>query len=116
AWHAGTGTQAHHRCARCRGPAGTGCIRIHRIARCRPALAAVSLGRRPSTRGTCAMKRPALLLCLLLSALLPLQAATISRVEPANWWVGMQHHQVELLLYGRDIATLQARVTHPGVR
>lgn len=62
------------------------------------------------------MKRPALLLCLLLSALLPLQAATISRVEPANWWVGMQHSEIELLLYGRDIAALQARTTHPGVR
>jgi len=62
------------------------------------------------------VKRSALLLCLLLSALLPLHAATITRVEPANWWVGMQHRQVELLLYGRDIATLQARTTHPGVR
>ena len=62
------------------------------------------------------MKRPALLLCLLLSALLPLHAATIARVEPANWWVGMRHHQVELLLHGRDIAELQARTTHPGVR
>ena len=61
------------------------------------------------------MKRAAWLLSLLLCAL-PLRAATIDRVEPANWWVGMQHRQVELMLYGRDIAALQARITHPGVR
>jgi glycosidase len=61
------------------------------------------------------MKRAAWLLCLLLCAL-PLHAATIDRVEPANWWVGMQHRQVELMLYGRDIAALQARIAHPGVR
>ena len=54
------------------------------------------------------MKRAAWLLSLLLCAL-PLRAATIDRVEPANWWVGMQHRQVELMLYGRDIAALQAR-------
>ncbi len=26
------------------------------------------------------------------------------RVEPANWWVGMQHHQVEILLHYPDLA------------
>ena len=61
------------------------------------------------------MRRATWLLCLLLCAL-PLHAATIDRVEPANWWVGMQHRQVELMLYGRDIAALQARIAHPGVR
>jgi glycosidase len=62
------------------------------------------------------MKRAALLLCLLLAWLLPAHAATISRVEPANWWVGMKHSQVELMLHGRDLARLQPRISHPGVR
>ena len=57
-----------------------------------------------------------LLLCLLLPVLSPLHAAGIARVEPANWWVGMRHRQVELMLHGRGIATLQARIDHPGVR
>ncbi|MGJ4802969.1 glycoside hydrolase family 13 protein [Luteimonas sp. SDU82] len=56
------------------------------------------------------------LLCLLLTCLLPLHAATVQRVEPENWWVGMQHREVELMLYGEDIAGLQARIAHPGVR
>ena len=62
------------------------------------------------------MRSTVLLLCLLLSVLLPVQAATISRVEPANWWIGMRHHQVELLLHGDDIAALQPRIAHPGLR
>ncbi len=62
------------------------------------------------------MRSTALLLCLLLCVLLPVQAASISRVEPANWWIGMRHHQVELLLYGDDIAALRPRIAHPGVR
>lgn len=61
------------------------------------------------------MTRAVLLLCLLLSSL-PLQAATVARVEPANWWIGMQHRQVELLVYGRDIAALRPRIAHRGVR
>jgi glycosidase len=28
------------------------------------------------------------------------------RMEPPNWWVGMKHSQVEVLLYGKDIANL----------
>ena len=62
------------------------------------------------------MTRSALLLCLLLSCLPPLHAATVERVEPENWWVGMRHRQVELMLHGQDIAALQARIAHPGVR
>lgn len=66
--------------------------------------------------GTHATRPVALLACLLLAWLAPLHAATLSRVEPANWWVGMRHAEVELMLHGRDIAALQARIRHPGVR
>ncbi|HRN62970.1 MAG TPA: glycoside hydrolase family 13 protein [Luteimonas sp.] len=62
------------------------------------------------------MTRPTLLLCLLLSIVLPTQAATIERIEPANWWTGMRHHEVELMVHGDGIATLQPRLSHPGVR
>lgn len=30
---------------------------------------------------------------------------SISRVEPPNWWVGMEYNTLELLVYGQDIAT-----------
>ena len=42
-------------------------------------------------------------------------AAEIERVEPPNWWVGFQHPQLELLVYGEDAGTLSPSVDWPGV-
>lgn len=42
-------------------------------------------------------------------------AQTLSRVEPENWWVGMQEPTVQLLVQGERIAELQPRLQHPGV-
>lgn len=61
------------------------------------------------------MPRLALLLCLLLCSL-SAHAATIERIEPANWWVGMRHHQVELMVHGERIGALSPRLSQPGVR
>jgi glycosidase len=33
-----------------------------------------------------------------------LTAQTIERIEPPFWWVGMEHAQVEIMLYGNNIA------------
>ena len=32
------------------------------------------------------------------------QKINLSHVEPSNWWVGMKHHQVQVLLHGPQIA------------
>jgi hypothetical protein len=37
------------------------------------------------------------------------------RVEPANWWVGMQAPQLQLLVYGKDIAAATPQLNYPGV-
>ncbi|MFP4092321.1 MAG: cyclomaltodextrinase N-terminal domain-containing protein [Cyclobacteriaceae bacterium] len=31
---------------------------------------------------------------------------SISRVEPANWWTGMRHSSIQLLVYGDNISKL----------
>lgn len=56
-----------------------------------------------------------LLLALLASA--PMQAASfnIQRLEPANWWVGMHHPELQLMLYGKDIARLDPELSYAGV-
>ena len=41
---------------------------------------------------------------------------SIERVEPPNWWVGMEHHEIELLIYGENLATLTPRINHQGVK
>ncbi|NVO84074.1 glycoside hydrolase family 13 protein [Hymenobacter terrestris] len=56
-------------------------------------------------------------LLLLLLVLLPLLtfAQSITRVNPTNWWVGMQEPKVQLLVYGPQAGTLTYTVEYPGV-
>lgn len=57
------------------------------------------------------------ILCLLFSFCLSYSQAQspIKRVEPTNWWVGMKHNKIQLLVYGQNIAHLQAKIDYPGV-
>ncbi len=42
---------------------------------------------------------------------------TISRVEPPNWWVGMELNTIEILVYGREIGALVPSLeSYPGVQ
>jgi len=38
-------------------------------------------------------------------------AQVFKHVEPANWWVGMEHHQVQVLLHGQEIAKYKVEVS-----
>jgi neopullulanase len=40
----------------------------------------------------------------------------LRRVEPPHWWVGMRSPELELLVHGRDLRGLVARVDDPRVR
>ncbi|NJB86366.1 glycosidase [Lewinella marina] len=57
--------------------------------------------------------RPILTFCLL-AAFLPLLAQTY-RVEPPNWWAGMQDTSLQLLIYGADAGSLELSVSGQGV-
>ncbi|MCL6619880.1 MAG: glycoside hydrolase family 13 protein [Thermomonas hydrothermalis] len=50
--------------------------------------------------------------------LLPSLAAAVDvdRIEPGNWWVGMRHHQVQLLLHGQALDRATVSIDHPGVK
>ena len=43
-------------------------------------------------------------------------AVDISRIEPAFWWTGMKNTELQLLVYGKDIAQSQVQFEYPGVR
>lgn len=64
--------------------------------------------------------RPMLASCLLLlAAFMPARAAeprAIDHLEPGNWWVGMKHDRVELMVHGNGIATTTPRIAYKGVR
>lgn len=42
-------------------------------------------------------------------------AQKIERVEPPNWWAGMKHNQLELLIYGNDISELTPSIEDKNV-
>ncbi len=50
-------------------------------------------------------------LIILLFLCLPYQAQTLQHVEPSNWWVGMEHHRVQVLLHGQEIAKYKVEVS-----
>ena len=54
--------------------------------------------------------------CLLLSNLAPsAHAAAVDHLEPGNWWVGMRHNRVELMVHGAGIARATPRIDRAGV-
>lgn len=38
-----------------------------------------------------------------------------ARINPPNWWIGMEDPVVELLIYDRDIANYRAHIDYPGL-
>lgn len=39
-----------------------------------------------------------------------------ARVEPPNWWVGMQHPTLEILIYDQDIRNAEVAISYTGVQ
>src|SRR5205809_8043444 len=61
------------------------------------------------------MKKLLLLPCLIICFHLVAQS-TIQRVEPPSWWVGMNHHTLQLLVQGENIGTTKVNINYPGVQ
>jgi neopullulanase len=43
------------------------------------------------------------------------QNATISRINPTNWWVGMKNPNLQLLIYGTNLKGSTVKIDFPGV-
>ena len=60
-----------------------------------------------------------ILFTLFLSVLLNVNFANaieITRVEPANWWVGMKNTELQIMVYGPGIANSKLNINYPGVQ
>ena len=68
------------------------------------------------------MQKLLLLTAILFANILTMSAAkqakqAIDRIEPTNWFVGMKNPQVQLMVYGKNIASVKEVTTdYPGVR
>lgn len=45
----------------------------------------------------------------------PATSDPIARLEPPNWWVGMKNPELQVLVYGENVAELAPRIDYPGV-
>ena len=62
------------------------------------------------------MKRISLLFLLLTSALIMQGSVKISRIDPANWYVGMKETSLQLMVYGPNIREADVTTDYEGVR
>jgi hypothetical protein len=46
--------------------------------------------------------------------LMQAQNARITRIDPPNWWTGMEHDTVQLLVYGENLAGVEPLFDPPG--
>ena len=60
--------------------------------------------------------RQFLLLFVLLCFSFHIKALEIERIEPPFWWVGMKNTELQILVYGKDIARSELQFSYPGVR
>src|SRR5690606_36680776 len=56
------------------------------------------------------MKTRTYFITAILALLLQSVSAQIERIEPPFWWSGIQHAQLELMVYGEKIAELQPKI------
>lgn len=62
------------------------------------------------------MKRILLSSFLLLAVFMcQAQMPGLERVEPAFWWVGMHNAELQLIVYGKDIASRDVKINAPGI-
>ena len=45
-----------------------------------------------------------------------LNAQKIERVDPPNWWVGMQMSKLQIMMYGDNLASLDPKIDSEGVK
>jgi glycosidase len=44
------------------------------------------------------------------------KAIDITRVEPANWWIGMKNSELQIMVYGPGISKSTLTINYPGIK
>lgn len=58
------------------------------------------------------MKFRAFLIVILLAGISSAQQFSIERIEPPNWWVGMKHDTVQIMVYGKNLSDVELYPQH----
>lgn len=62
------------------------------------------------------MKQFFIAFCISLLSVSTLSAAEINKIDPPFWYAGMKNPEVQLMIYGKDIANSNVSVNYPGVK
>ncbi len=62
------------------------------------------------------MRKLAIVSALCFLCIYVVTAVEISRMEPAFWWTGMKNPELQVMVYGKDIAKSKVSVAYEGVR
>ena len=62
------------------------------------------------------MKRVCFFFSALLLAIQAVAAMNIEKIDPPFWYAGMDDNELQLMIYGKDIAHAKVGVSYPGVR
>ena len=54
-------------------------------------------------------------LCCLLGFMASVMAATVDRIEPSHWFVGMKNPSLQLMIYGDNVREATVATSYPGV-
>ena len=55
------------------------------------------------------------LILLISSQITNAQSVKLERIEPSNWWIGMENTELQLLVYGENISTTKPLLQYEGV-
>lgn len=62
------------------------------------------------------MKRVCIVISALLLAFQAVAAMNIEKIDPPFWYAGMDDNELQLMIYGKDIAHAKVSASYPGVR
>lgn len=62
------------------------------------------------------MKRVCFFFSALLLAIQAVAAMNIEKIDPPFWYAGMEDNELQLMIYGKDIAHAKVSASYPGVR
>lgn len=62
------------------------------------------------------MKRVCIVISALLLAIQAVAAMNIEKIDPPFWYAGMDDNELQLMIYGKDIAHAKVSASYPGVR
>ena len=61
------------------------------------------------------MRRILILFLMIIPAFLHAQETGIERIEPPFWWTGFKNNRIQLMVYGKNIASTQVKIDNAGV-